>query len=165
MDVFGMLRADRGRYEEDGLWNPLLSAMRSLLQHRTSTFSLTHYDAAQCRAKGWGLTYADISNGEGVRALLTDWFAPELRDQPDSWESFWTQWADDVDSHRTCHLLDAVKHQLTGENEMGILPNSFMQRLADAGFVESLLVRARPLAGPRSPTWEEDVRHACARRQ
>ena len=92
--------------------------------------------------------------------MLMNWFAEGLCNRPEgSWNDFWNRWADDVNPHRTCHLLDAVKHQVTIEEEH-IVPKGFAIRLTDTEFLESLIVRARPVGASQSPTWEQDVRQA-----
>lgn len=165
ISLWRIVGADQDRYQELGLWQPIIAAMNAVFQERTRTFAVQHFDKTACQAKGWGLEHYDISNGADiVEALLGDFFHPLLSPRPVAWENFFAQWAHDPNPHRVAHLLDVWK-QNCEEHPTGYwtFPPNFKSQMEDAGYIAAVIERAAPVfpsIEETSPTWLNDLHRA-----
>ena len=158
MVPWSKLRRDREAYCRLGVWGSVVAAAEEMLQARTSTFAVEHYDAKACRDKGWGLDHEDlVVSGEVVHELLADFFFPELSLDPQATEVFADAWAQDSNPHRVIHLLDLLRWEWRGLL-FDQVPPPLRERFASDEFILQVLDRVEPaIAEVGSPTWARDL--------
>ncbi len=165
MRIPSFLLEHKSDYTSLGLWQLIEDAYLAIFRERTSTFTVHHYDKAACVAKGWGLDYFDLVVGtDGIDDLL-GWFFPPLllkRVHPDGssgWGEFFRIWAEDDNPARVAHLLDVTKRYLEYQDGEYRPPESYLERLKDAGYTKLLLARAESaVKSTESAIWLGDLR-------
>ena len=110
-DLVHFLSTNAESLRGDHLLDACLESVRSLFRAWTADFQVVHFDAAACRAKGWGLDHSDyIVNSQTVRELIDCL----LRYQPNSdlAEELVNRWrrADRTEVDSAC-LLEFAKEE------------------------------------------------------
>lgn len=71
--IIGFISQNKKHLIEDGLWDTVRDCIRECLAYWTSKFQVIHYDKQACRAKGWGISYADlVKNSEFITMAVSD---------------------------------------------------------------------------------------------
>lgn len=171
LGFFSLVRGHEQEYRSFEVWDQLEDSLMDVFRAHTEQFAVMHFDAAACQAKGWtNWEHDDIVDGvDLIDDMLREFFHPVLSSRRvtvdtgvalcTQWDGFFASWADETNPARLAHLLDILKRYYEDRIYGYSIPDSFVERIRDWDYVESLIERAMPaLSLVDSPTYVNDLR-------